>query len=65
MDVGEAVLTDAAQPSYLSKPNWKPSSFHCISAPADINTQFALQSVCACVCVRARVCAYVCVCVSI
>ena len=42
---------DTAQPCHLLKPNWKPSSSHSISAPANISTQFLLQSLHVCVCV--------------
>ena len=35
--------------SFLT-PNSKPSSSHSISTPININTQFLLQSLCACVC---------------
>ena len=48
---------DTAQPCrHLLEPNWKPSSSHSISAPANINTQFLLQSFCVCVCVCVCVC---------
>ena len=39
---------DTAQPCHLSKPNWKLSSSHGISTPANIKTQFLLQSLCHC-----------------
>ena len=38
---------------HLLKPHWKPSSSHSISILTNISTQFLLQSVCVCVCVRA------------
>ena len=41
---------DTAQPCHLLKPKWKPSSSHSISTPT--NTQFLLQSLCACECVH-------------
>ena len=50
--------SDTAQPCYILKPNWKPSSSHNISAPTNINTQFLLQSVSVCVCVCVCVCVF-------
>ena len=47
--------SDTGQPCHLFKPKWKPSSSHSISAPTNINTQFLLQSVCACVKLQAPV----------
>ena len=52
---------DTAQPCHLLKPNWKPSFFHSISTPTNINTQFLLVTVCMCTCA----CVCVCVCVHI
>ena len=53
---------DTAHPCHLLKTNWKLSPFHSTSAPANINTQFSLQSVCVCVCVCVcvRACVRVC-----
>ena len=48
---------DTAQPYHLSKPNWKPSSSHSISAPTNVNTQS--QSVCVCVYVCACMCVHI------
>ena len=53
---------DTAQPFYLLKPNWKPSSSHSIFIPTNISTQLLLQSLS---CVRACVCACVSVCVCV
>ena len=49
-----SVTLDIAQPCHLLKPNWKLPSSHNVPAPANISTQFLLQSVCvrACVCVH-------------
>ena len=64
---------DSAQPCHLLKSNWKPSSSHSTSAPADISTQFSWMSLCVCVCVCVcvsvcecvRVCMHACVCLHV
>ena len=47
------------------KAKLKTTSSHSISTPANINTQFLLQSVCVCVCVCVRACVRACVCVCV
>ena len=47
---------DTAQPCHLLMPNWKPSSWHSISTPININTQFLLVTVYLCMIVYVYVC---------